>query len=244
MGPRERIVTAAAGRTYFAAAIADAVRDGDVPPIDVSDAALGLLAHMEGLLLVAKTANYRRRSDGSPRTRGCCSALARRPFLHLPNRPNRLDREHRPMTDSRTKALTAHLELPRFKTTSFTTPPPLRESTFAIVTTAALHHPEQDNFAPTDTGFRVLDGRRRDLQLGHWSPNFDTTGFTLDINVVFPIDRLEGLRDAGRIGGVAERNVSFAGNQFDLTAIRIDSGPAAARMLRDDGIDVVLLTPV
>jgi TetR/AcrR family transcriptional repressor of nem operon len=44
-------------RTYFAAAIADAVRAGDVAPVDVGDAALGLLAHMEGLLLVAKTAN-------------------------------------------------------------------------------------------------------------------------------------------------------------------------------------------
>jgi len=148
------------------------------------------------------------------------------------------------MTDSRTKALTADLELPRFETTAFTTPPPLAEATLAIVTTAALHHPEQDDFAPTDTGFRVLDGRRRDLHLGHWSPNFDTTGFTLDVNVVFPIDRLEELRDAGRIGGVAERHLSFAGNQFDLTAIRLDSGPAAAKLLRDDGVDVVLLTPV
>jgi D-proline reductase (dithiol) PrdB len=148
------------------------------------------------------------------------------------------------MTDSRTKALTTDLELPSFEATSFTTPPPLGEATFAIVTTAALHHPEQDDFAPSDTGFRVLEGHRRDLQLGHWSPNFDTTGFAADLNVVFPIDRLEELRDAGRIGGVAERHVSFAGNQFDLTAIRIDSGPAAAKMLRDDGVDVALLTPV
>ena len=36
------------------------------------------------------------------------------------------------------------------------------------------------------------------------------------------------------------------GAQLDhtLTTIRLDTGPAAARLLRDDGVDVVLLTPV
>lgn len=148
------------------------------------------------------------------------------------------------MTDRRTKALTADLELPRFETTAFTTPPPLDRATVALVTSASLHHPDQADFAPTDTSFRVLDPARRDLQLGHWSPNFDMTGFAVDVNVVFPLDRLAELADAGRIGGVAPRHLAFAGNQFELTGIRLDSGPAAAQLLRDDGVDVVLLTPV
>ena len=29
-----------------------------------------------------------------------------------------------------------------------------------------------------------------------------------------------------------------------MSSIRMDSGPAAAKLLRDDGVDVVLLTPV
>jgi hypothetical protein len=39
--------------------------------------------------------------------------------------------------------------------------------------------------------------------------------------------------------------VSFAGNQpDDVATIRLDSGPAAAAVLRADGVDVALLTPV
>ena len=63
----------------------------------------------------------------------------------------------------------------------------------AIVSSASLHHPDQDDFAPTDTGYRVLEAGRRDYMCGHWSPNFDATGIALDINTVFPIDRLDEL---------------------------------------------------
>ncbi len=87
--------------------------------------------------------------------------------------------------------------------------------------------------------------RARDLRLGHWSPNFDRSGFAADLNVVYPIDRLEELAAAGVIGRVAPHHLSFAGNQpDDVATIRLDSGPAAAEVLRHDGVDVVLLTPV
>ena len=48
------------------------------------------------------------------------------------------------------------------------------------------------------------------------------------------------------IGSVASRHLSFMGAQTDhtLTTLRLDTGPAAARLLLDDGVDVVLLTPV
>jgi len=148
------------------------------------------------------------------------------------------------MADRDIKAMTADIETPVFETTSFTKPPPLDRATVAIVTTASLHHADQDDFGPGDTGFRVLDGSRRDYATGHWSPNFDTIGFAADMNVVFPLDRLDELAAAGTIGRVAREHLSYAGNQFDLSAVRLDSGPAGARRLRDDGVDVVLLTPV
>ena len=122
------------------------------------------------------------------------------------------------MADHDLKAMTADIETPVFDTTAFTMPPPLAEATVAIVTTASLHHADQDDFAPGDTGFRVLDGARRDLQAGHWSPNFDTIGFADDMNVVFPLDRLDELAAAGTIGAVADEHLSYAGNQFDLSA--------------------------
>ncbi len=148
------------------------------------------------------------------------------------------------MADSDIKALTEALPGEDFETTAFTTPPPLAEATVAIVTTASLHHPDQDDFAVSDTGFRVLDDARRDYVTGHWSPNFDGSGFAADMNVVFPAHRLDELEERGVIGRVADRHLAYAGNQFDLSGVRLDSGPAGARLMRDDGVDVVLLTPV
>lgn len=137
------------------------------------------------------------------------------------------------------------LPVPEFDTTPWTVPPPLAEATVAIVTTAALHHADGEGFTAFDTGFRILDRDRRDLVLGHWSPNFDRSAFAADLDVVFPIDRLEELAAEGTIGAVAPHHVSFAGNQpDDVSTIRLDSGPAAAEALRHDGVDVVLLTPV
>jgi D-proline reductase (dithiol) PrdB len=137
------------------------------------------------------------------------------------------------------------LPCPTFPDPSWVTPRPLAQSRVAIVTSAALHAADDHGFGAADTSFRTIDRHRRDLVLGHWSPNFDHTGVALDLNVVFPIDRLEDLAARGVIGDVAPRHISFAGNQpDDVATIRLDSGPAAAKVLRDDGVDVVLLTPV
>ena len=148
------------------------------------------------------------------------------------------------MADRDVKAMTADIDTPVFETTAFTTPPALAEATVALVTTASLHHRDQDDFAPNDTGYRVLDNARRDYALGHWSPNFDAIGYAADMNVVFPLDRLDELAEAGTIGRVADHHLSYAGNQFDLSAVRLDSGPAGAVWLKQQGVDVVLLTPV
>jgi hypothetical protein len=65
-----------------------------------------------------------------------------------------------------------------------------------------------------------------------------------DLNVVFPIDRLLELEARGEIGSVSDVHISVAGNQFDLSGIRLDGGPAAAALLNKHEVDVVLLTPV
>lgn len=148
------------------------------------------------------------------------------------------------MADAQVKAMTADIETPEFETTAFTTAPPLSEATVAVVTTASLHHPDQEDFAANDTGYRVLDGARRDYQMGHWSPNFDAIGFAYDINTVIPLDRLDELAAKGVIGKVSDKHLAYAGNQFDLSAVRMDSGPAGGAWLKEQGVDVVLLTPV
>lgn len=145
-------------------------------------------------------------------------------------------------------AMRAHastLPCPTFPEPAWVTPGPLATATVAIVTSAALYTADDAGFAAGDTGYRFIDRDRRDLVLGHWSPNFDRVGVALDLNVVYPIDRLEELAARGVIGAVAPRHLSFAGNQpDDVATIRLDSGPAAAAALKADGVDVAILTPV
>lgn len=149
------------------------------------------------------------------------------------------------MSDAAIRAYVDGIAVPEFAEPVLVRPPRLDQARVAIVTTAAVHGPDAEGFLADDTGYRVVPRAERDLRLGHWSPNFDRTAFAADINVVFPIERLEELAREGVIGSVADSHYSFAGNQEDtVTRVRLDSGPAAARALLADKVDVVLLTPV
>ncbi|MBC8195794.1 MAG: selenoprotein B glycine/betaine/sarcosine/D-proline reductase [Acidimicrobiia bacterium] len=140
----------------------------------------------------------------------------------------------------------ADLEGYVFDEVPWTAPRPLSESRVAVVTTAGLRSEGDPDWNPGDQSFTVLSGDRDDLVLSHYSPNFDRTGWIVDPNVVLPIDRLDEMAAEGVVGSVADVHISFMGAQIDhtLETIRLDTGPAAARALLDDGVDVVLLTPV
>ncbi len=151
------------------------------------------------------------------------------------------------MSDAQVRAAANQYPVPVFETTAFTSAPLLRDATVAIVTTAGLRHPDQPDwgFRNGDQSFRVLTSANRSLMLSHTSQNFDRTGFVADVNVVFPIDRLTEMAAEGAIRAVSAQHISFVGNLDEtLSTIRLDSGPAAARMLREHGVNVVLLTPV
>lgn len=147
-------------------------------------------------------------------------------------------------TSDRVKGFMDGLDAAVFDEVAFTTPTPLSEATVAILTSAALHHPEQAQFDPRDTSFRQIDSSRRDFKLGHWSQDVDQVGFAVDYNVVFPVDRLDELAEQGVIGAVSPVHLAYAGNQFDVAGVRMDSGPEGAKVLLDAGVDVVVLTPV
>jgi len=151
-----------------------------------------------------------------------------------------------PDNDQMMRAHASTTPMPEFPDPAFTRPPVLSEARVAIVTSAVLHVAADDGFSPMDDPkFSVLDDGERAFRLGHFSPNFDRGGFAADLNVVYPIDRLHELADRGTIGSVAARHYAFAGNQPDtVSGIRLDTGPEVAKRLLDDGVDVVLLTPV
>ena len=148
------------------------------------------------------------------------------------------------MSDRSIKEGAARVPCPTFDAPAFTKPKALSEAKVALVSSASLHHEDDADFGVSDAGYRVLHRHRRDIVVGHWSPNFDASGVSADLNVVFPIDRLEEMAAEGAIGSVSDVHLAFAGNQFDLAAIRMDGGPAGAKFLADQGVDVVLLTPV
>lgn len=149
--------------------------------------------------------------------------------------------------DAGIRAAVADVPTPDFADVPAATAPPLAEATVAVVTTAGLR-PAGDVrlWQPSDGSFTVLPRPARDVQLSHFSPNFDRSGFAADLNVVYPVDRLDEMAARGEIGAVAEHNISFMGAQLDATfsTILLDTGPAAARVLLDQAVDVVLLTPV
>jgi D-proline reductase (dithiol) PrdB len=148
-------------------------------------------------------------------------------------------------TDTTLRAAVGGVPAPDLETPAATVAPPLAQATVAIVTTAGMR-PAGDVtiWKPTDGSFTQLPRAARDMQLSHFSPNFDRAGVAMDLNVVYPIDRLEEMVAEGTIGTLAETHLSFMGAQFDLSTIIQDTGPAAAQLLLDAGVDVVLLTPV
>ena len=149
------------------------------------------------------------------------------------------------MTDAELLEYLSGLPTPEFPNPAWVAPPAMAESTVGIVTTAAVHQMGSAGFSPGDATFRVFASDARDLSLGHRSPSFDRAGFAADLNVVVPVDRITELAVDGAIGAVAPRHVSFLGSQpDDVAAVRFDTGPRAAAMLRDDGVDVVMLTPM
>jgi D-proline reductase (dithiol) PrdB len=135
-------------------------------------------------------------------------------------------------------------ECPTFERTPFVSGPPLSERRVAIISTAGLHPRDDRPFTSREADYRIIPGSASasELVMSHVSTNFDRSGFQRDVNVVFPLDRLKELADAGVIGGVADYHYSFMG------AARPEELEGATRrlagLLKADGVDATLLVPV
>ena len=128
----------------------------------------------------------------------------------------------------------------------------LSQAKVALVTSAALHlrsdrpFPSR-NAADGDSSYRIIpsDSKVSAILHSHVSIGFDRTGILQDLNVVFPIDRLREMVERGMIGSLAENFYSFHGaTQRNTGPLVRESGPEIARLLKGDGVNVVLLTPI
>ena len=136
-------------------------------------------------------------------------------------------------------------QLPRFDPPAYVPAPPLARSRVALVTTAGLHLRGDRVFDMASAEYRAI-GRETaggDLVMSHTSVNFDRSGFSEDVNVVFPIDRFRELESSGAVGSMADVHYSFMGAYLEPA----DYAPSArelATLLRGDGVGSVFLTPV
>jgi D-proline reductase (dithiol) PrdB len=122
---------------------------------------------------------------------------------------------------------------------------PLAACRVAIVTTAGLHRRGDRPFTPGDPSYRAIpaDTPTADIVQSHTSIGFDRVPVMRDVNVSFPIDRLRELVARGALGGLAPSSYSFMGAQRDVTRIARETGPQCGRRLREEGVDVAVLTP-
>jgi D-proline reductase (dithiol) PrdB len=127
---------------------------------------------------------------------------------------------------------------------------PLSEARVAVVTTAAFFRPDQPPFDTSlrggDYSYRIIpiDTDVTTLNIAHRSDAFDIRGITADKNLAMPLDRLKSLVRDGVIGAVAPRHFSFMGSIAAPGRLIANTAPEAARILLEDKVDAVLLTPV
>jgi len=122
---------------------------------------------------------------------------------------------------------------------------PLGACRLAIVTTAGLHRRGDRLFGPGDQTYRVIasDTPTADIIQSHTSIGFDRVPTMRDVNICFPIDRLRELVARGELGGLGPSSYSFMGAQREVARIEGETGPEVGRRLRDEGVDVALITP-
>ena len=131
---------------------------------------------------------------------------------------------------------------------------PLSEARIALVTTAGINirdidppfDYEREQREPNwgDPTFRRIprDVRQEQIQTGHLHIN--NQDIDRDFNVAIPISRLLELETAGVIGSLAPTNYSFMGYQPDTGEWTARYAPEAARLMKEEEVDVVVLTPV
>jgi len=126
---------------------------------------------------------------------------------------------------------------------------PLSASKLAIVTTAALHLPQQLSFDHDlrggDCSFRELPGNVdvSQLKIAHRSSAFDQFGALEDRNLVFPLDRFRELVSDRKVGSLSHRHFSFMGSITAPGRLILETAPAVAKLLLQDEADAVFLVP-
>jgi D-proline reductase (dithiol) PrdB len=125
-------------------------------------------------------------------------------------------------------------------------PRSLKECKLALITTGGLHlrtdTPFDTKSVEGDCSFRVLPGdvRHQDIMVTHES--YDHKFINVDLNCVFPIDRMREYVREGRIKSLSEEHYSFMGHIY-VGGPLLENSRRVGNRLKDLGVDVAFLTP-
>jgi D-proline reductase (dithiol) PrdB len=126
---------------------------------------------------------------------------------------------------------------------------PLSVCTVAMVTTAGVHRKEDQPFNMADQEgdptYRVIPRGTPQSDLCITHDYYDHRDADKDVNIVFPLDRLEESAREGEIGGVAPWHYSFMGHidGRHISSLLTDTAPQVAQRLKREQVDAVILTP-
>lgn len=120
---------------------------------------------------------------------------------------------------------------------------PLNEMRVAFATASGVHLKTDKRFnLAGDFTFRAVPGNTNsnDLMVSHGG--YDNGDVNKDINCMFPIDRLKELAAEGFIKEIAPMHYGFMGGGGDQDKFKNETGPAIAKLLKDEKVDAVVLT--
>lgn len=131
------------------------------------------------------------------------------------------------------------------------TPPPvwtpvtkeLKDMTVALVTAAGVHEKKDKRFnLAGDFTFREVRDTTPSSELMVSHGGYDNGDVNKDINCMFPIDRLHELAKDGFIKSIAPVHIGFMGGGGNQEKFKNETGPEIAGILKEEGVDAVLMT--
>ncbi len=132
-----------------------------------------------------------------------------------------------------------------------TTPPPiwaaltkqLKDCKVGFATAGGIHIKSQKPFHTAgDYTFREIpiDTPSSELMVTHGG--FDNSDINKDVNAMLPIDRLHEIAKEGFIKDLSPVLIGFMGGGGNVEKFRNETGPAIAKIFKEAGVDIVLLT--
>ena len=119
----------------------------------------------------------------------------------------------------------------------------LKDMTVALATAAGVHHKDDKRFnLAGDFTYRIIRDTMPSDELMVSHGGYDNGDVNKDINCMFPIDRLHELKKEGFIKNVAPVHIGFMGGGGDQDKFKNETGPAIAKILKEEGVDAVILT--